>query len=270
MNLAEYERWIGAISFGKRLPGAVYVYWDRESSLEPELDRLVQTLVTTFNIDETFNVIKFRLGELKISFLSYPGFLVEPHPALHRAMMIDLAKWKARLIDYGSNPNPSILHRKEAFLREDHPNRELFAALTQAEEAAGLYSESATIGFKLNWEQVLASKGLSISDNRLVAIASAGMVEQNVSPGIAVERHKTAMTRYELSKPVRTLLEYGQMRIGDSFFDYGCGQGADVNGLRSLGYRAEGFDPVHRPRRGKDGIGCGQLGLRHQRDRRPS
>jgi DNA phosphorothioation-associated putative methyltransferase len=54
------------------------------------------------------------------------------------------------------------------------------------------------------------------------------------------------MTRYELSKPVKTLLEYGLLRPGVTFFDYGCGQGADLNGLRSLGYAAEGWDPVYR------------------------
>jgi DNA phosphorothioation-associated putative methyltransferase len=62
-----------------------------------------------------------------------------------------------------------------------------------------------------------------------------------------MERHKTALVRYELSKPVRTLLEYGQLRAGSTFFDYGCGQGTDVAGLRNLGYSANGWDPVHRP-----------------------
>ena len=62
-----------------------------------------------------------------------------------------------------------------------------------------------------------------------------------------VERHKTALTRYELSKPVKSLLEYGLLTSTTSFFDYGCGQGSDVRGLKGLGHEADGWDPVHRP-----------------------
>lgn len=73
------------------------------------------------------------------------------------------------------------------------------------------------------------------------------MVADNIPATPLVQRHKTALVRYELSKPVRSLLEYGQLRSGVTFFDYGCGQGADVTGLRNLGYVADGWDPVHRP-----------------------
>ena len=62
-----------------------------------------------------------------------------------------------------------------------------------------------------------------------------------------MHRHKTALTRYTLSKPVKTLLEYGQLPAGATLFDYGCGLGADVRGLRELGYQADGWDPVHAP-----------------------
>jgi DNA phosphorothioation-associated putative methyltransferase len=67
----------------------------------------------------------------------------------------------------------------------------------------------------------------------------------------SVERHKTAMTRYELSKPVKSLLEFGLLKPGTSFFDYGCGQGSDVRGLQGLGYSADGWDPVFRPETSK-------------------
>jgi DNA phosphorothioation-associated putative methyltransferase len=46
---------------------------------------------------------------------------------------------------------------------------------------------------------------------------------------------------------VKSLLEYGILRNGMSFFDHGCGQGSDVKGLQGLGYLAEGWDPVFRP-----------------------
>jgi len=65
-------------------------------------------------------------------------------------------------------PNALYLHRKEQFLPPDHPRRVEFAALTAAEEAAGLYHDTTTIGFKLNWERLLAQKGLAIAGHHLL------------------------------------------------------------------------------------------------------
>ncbi len=39
-------------------------------------------------------------------------------------------------------------------------------------------------------------------------------------PKTKIHRHKTALVRREISKPVKTLLELGQLRRGESFFDY--------------------------------------------------
>src|SRR5690606_14900665 len=118
--------------------------------------------------------------------------------------------------------NPPILHRKETFLPREHPQRDIFRALTEAEEAAGLYEETSTIGFKLNWERLLQAKGLGLHGHTLVKSVPAESTR--LLPVSFVERHKTAMTRYELSKPVKSLLEYGVLKPGLSFFDYGCGQ----------------------------------------------
>jgi hypothetical protein len=52
---------------------------------------------------------------------------------------------------------------------------------------------------------------------------------------ISIHRHKTALTRYDLSKPVKLLLEYGQLKPTETLFDYGCGLGADVRELHHLG-----------------------------------
>ena len=62
-----------------------------------------------------------------------------------------------------------------------------------------------------------------------------------------VERHRTAIKRTALSRPVATALADGIIRDGSSVFDYGCGRGGDVDRLHRLGYQATGWDPVHRP-----------------------
>lgn len=45
----------------------------------------------------------------------------------------------------------------------------------------------------------------------------------------------------------RLLLDLAQLRPGETFFDYGCGRGADVAAVRTLGYEAGGWDPAHAP-----------------------
>jgi hypothetical protein len=261
MTLTQYQFLVQEISFGKRLPNAVYVFWETGADFGKELRLLLATLAARHELGPQYNLIKFRTDELKISFLSYPTFMEEAHPALRHALTVDLATAKARHTDYANNHNPPILHRKETFLPPNHPRHPEFAALTRAEEAAGLYERTATIGFKLNWEQLLAAKELRIVGHTLEAdnggqtaksegahhLASGVLLPSAEDEAtIVVDRHKTAMTRYDLSKPVKTLLEYGMLRAGTTFFDYGCGQGSDVRGLTSLGHRAEGWDPVHR------------------------
>jgi DNA phosphorothioation-associated putative methyltransferase len=59
---------------------------------------------------------------------------------------------------------------------------------------------------------------------------------------------KTAMARSDASRPIRIAVEHTVLRPDRSFFDYGCGRGGDVSWLESSGWRARGWDPVHRPR----------------------
>lgn len=263
MQFEEYQRHLATLKYGKRLPSAIYVFRQADTDFGRELNQLLAILETQHDLDDKFNVIKFRTDELKVSFLCYPGFLTEAHPALRHAVTIDLVTGKARHTDYADNHNPPILHRKETFLQEDHPERAKFDALTRTEEAEGLYAHPATIGFKLNWERLLKERGLVIQGHRLekgphsAEITSSGLRPPSPHSGegnlpgaekvVVIERHKTAMTRYDLSKPVKTLLEYGMLKPEATFFDYGCGQGSDVRGLQALGHAAEGWDPVHRP-----------------------
>lgn len=264
MNLGEYKEQVGQIRCGKRVHNALYIHRERVADVGGSLGAVLDHVVGKYQVSTEFNLVKFRTDELKLSFLAYPDFETDPHPALRHAITIDLAAGKARHTDYSDNVNPPILHRKETFLSTGHRLWATFRALTEAEEAARLYEDPATIGFKLNWERLLKTKGLVIRDHRLeseVPDVGAGAEDdggqvnascfiacggQSADTGngetggaVTVERHKTALARYELSKPVKGLLEYGVLRVGLSFFDYGCGQGADVRGLQALGYLGE-------------------------------
>ncbi len=211
-------------------------------------------------IGHEFNLLKFHIASPKVSFLSYPDFETLPHPQLADAIIVDLVTGKIRRDDYRTRANPPILHRKETFLPPEHPLHQKFAKLTRQEETAGLLDDTARIGFRLNWERALAEKGIGFKGHRLV---ETGIPQSIVvpDPKKKIHRHKTALVRREISKPVKTLLELGQLRRGESFFDYGCGHGGDVEAIGRLGHESCGWDPVHAPDSPKQAADVVNLGF---------
>ena len=63
----------------------------------------------------------------------------------------------------------------------------------------------------------------------------------------SVARHRTAMTRAVLSRPIASAMSDGVLSTALSVFDFGCGRGDDLRNLAALGYRIDGWDPSHRP-----------------------
>jgi len=61
------------------------------------------------------------------------------------------------------------------------------------------------------------------------------------------QRHKTAIGRATLSRPMQLALASGLIDQPAKILDYGCGRGDDVRTLRTLGFDCEGWDPAHRP-----------------------
>jgi DNA phosphorothioation-associated putative methyltransferase len=250
---------VKGMPFGKRLPGAVYVHRQAAACRVQVLSTILKTLATLHHIGDEFNVVKFRTDAPRLSFLSYPTFDEDPHPALTRAIALDLVTGKAYSSSYQDNLNPPILHRKELLVGPEHPRFSEFASLTAAEETAGLYQSSLTIGFRLNWQRLLDESGIELVGHTLKRTGNSGSSHLG-NAGTPVHRHKTALTRYDLSKPVKTLLEYGQLKPSETFFDFGCGLGTDIQGLQQLGYQAAGWDPVHAPYVEKTPAGVVNLG----------
>lgn len=62
-----------------------------------------------------------------------------------------------------------------------------------------------------------------------------------------VTRHKTALTRDSLSRPMATAIADGLLPPDASIFDFGCGKGDDIRHLQSWGYDVDGWDPTYRP-----------------------
>src|SRR5579884_3644541 len=61
-----------------------------------------------------------------------------------------------------------------------------------------------------------------------------------------IERHRTAIRRYKLSRPLALALASGLIDASFDVFDYGCGHGEDIRHLQAAGFRADGWDPHFR------------------------
>ena len=66
-------------------------------------------------------------------------------------------------------------------------------------------------------------------------------------PRLQTNRARTAISRIDLSRPLKCAIADGLIGIGARIFDYGCGRGGDLGRLAAMGYKASGWDPVHRP-----------------------
>lgn len=153
---------------GKLLPNALYVHRDGLEALEPLLRVYEGCGQAYLGEVEGANVIKLHRYSGKLSYLVYPNFETEPHPALLRSVKVSLRTLQIDCYDYMGDANPPILHRKEAFLNPDHPLYGKFARLTQQEERHGLLDETATIGTRQGWVTRLQQAGLKLCGHRLV------------------------------------------------------------------------------------------------------
>ena len=107
------------------------------------------------------NLIKLHRHSGKVSYLSYPDFETDPHPALRRSVKLSLRTREIDCFDYAASTNPPVLHRKETFLASDHPLHAKFARLTQQEEKHGLLDDSSAIGTREGWSSRLAERGFA-------------------------------------------------------------------------------------------------------------
>lgn len=96
------------------------------------------------------------------------SFETDPHPALRHSVLVRVRGQtaKAGKPRHYSPDNRPIYHRKEQMLSQAHPQRAQFAALTAAEEQAGLLSRS-DIGRQRAWDRLLTREGWRLDGHRL-------------------------------------------------------------------------------------------------------
>ena len=156
---------------GKLTPSALYVHKSALAGISTVL-RLYEGCARGYlGRVEGANIIKLHLGEPMVSYLSYPEFERDPHPALSSALTVHLQTFRVRSRDFTSNRNRPILHRKELFVSRDYPGYEKFARLTRIEQSKGLYENTSQIGFEEGWHKVLEQKGLYLKGHRLLTVS---------------------------------------------------------------------------------------------------
>jgi DNA phosphorothioation-associated putative methyltransferase len=155
-------------TIGKLLPDDLYVHRDALESLEPLL-RIYEGCGRTYLGEvEGANIIKIHRRSGKLSYLVYPDFERDPHPALLRCVRLNLRTRQIEWYDYAPSFNPPVLHRKETFLAPDDPRREKFARLTAQEAKHGLLEDTSGIGTREGWTRRLAERGFALKGHRLV------------------------------------------------------------------------------------------------------
>jgi DNA phosphorothioation-associated putative methyltransferase len=238
--------------YGKSVARNVYFHVSLLDTLEPESRDAVHAAgkVAQIHPGEDYNVVKLSRDKNGVSLLDYPGFFEEGFPVLRRYWTVDLENHTVRFRTYENSLNPPILHRKELLLPTNHPQRQMLEALTSAAEQIGLFDDPCRIGFKQAWDILLAQRGFKVAGHELVPI---GNDESDIggfglpSDSVGIARHLTALTRYGFSAPIQTLARFGFLDGSKTVFDYGCGRGDDVRGLRENGIEAAGWDPYYAP-----------------------
>ncbi|CAH1534140.1 conserved hypothetical protein [Vibrio rotiferianus] len=246
MDSQSFKQLVKQINIGKQLPDAIYLHRDAMSEIPPELRKFVPAVAQAVNLpDNQWNLIKLFKKEFRLSLLSYPTFYTDSYPALEQSLNVDLSKLSHKVTCYRSSENPPILHRKETMILPSSDHYELFTALTNEGEEAGLYENTRTIGFKQSWLNLIQKKGYRLVDGRLLKAEPDTLSDDRQEPSI--DRHKTAIVRHELSGPMKTLAKQGYLDGRFSIFDYGCGRGDDQRELEAHGLDVLGWDPVFSP-----------------------
>jgi DNA phosphorothioation-associated putative methyltransferase len=244
MDAVLYSQLVNEVKIGKKLPDAIYIHESAFDEIPTKLATLINAVGKALKVpSQDWNILKLSRNKFSMSLLGYPTFFDESYPPLKQSVTVDLEKLGHKITDYSTYDNPPILHRKETMITQGHPNYDEFCLITQEGEQAGLYENARHIGFKASWEAIINSHGYELVDGRLFR-NSALVIDSNEQK---IARDKTAIVRYELSAPMKTLAKNGFLEGQYSIFDYGCGRGDDLRELEAHGLDVLGWDPNFLP-----------------------
>ena len=154
-------------TIGKITPEARYVHVHAKKKLPTVLRVYIGCAETLTGHIEEATILKLHREKPQVSFLVYPRFDKDPHPALSASIVSRLSKLHVSYKDFSTRENPPILHRKETFVPDGYPGKEKFARLTRQEERANLLN-SPSIGTRDGWNRALEQAGYQLRGHRLI------------------------------------------------------------------------------------------------------
>jgi len=242
------------INIGKRVFDDLYVHFSAVSLLADQsiVDQIQTAIDNLFDIHGVQpNVAKINLKTRKLSLLAYPNFDEDPFPELAASWVFQTFGQQDPVFrSYANSVNRPILHRKELLVVQDYAKRAEWEAMTSAADKLGLFEDTATIGFRLNWHRLIQSKGYKLTDEGFFPLGNdetAIVFDSFEAADVDIHRHLTALSRSSLSAPIQLLIRNRLLSKDTSLFDYGCGRGDDIESLSFEGFKADGWDPYFAP-----------------------
>lgn len=236
------------LTIGKRVFTRLYCHVSSLAQQSPTAQILVESAakVAEIVLGKDFNIVRFDPGGETVGLLQYARFFDQAFPTLTKSWKVDLKTDRLSVRIYEDSFNPPILHRKELMLADDHPQRDAFVTLTRELEALGLFDDPVRIGFKLQWDALLSESGFRVVGHTLVPIGNQEAdLDDSSGPTrpLEISRHLTALSRQSFSAPLQILRRSGFLDGSRNVFDYGCGKGDDIRGLKANDIEAAGWDP---------------------------
>jgi len=122
----DFRLYLKDLCYGKRLPGTIYLHRETTVCNSGPMAAVLDRVAALHALGSDFNVVKLRTDAPRLSFLAYPAFFEDPHPALERGLALDLSTGRSYCTDYRDNINPPILHRKELLLEPGERRRRCY------------------------------------------------------------------------------------------------------------------------------------------------
>jgi DNA phosphorothioation-associated putative methyltransferase len=168
------QRAASASPIGKRTTEALYAHVDAIDLLPSQLRVFIGAADALIGQVPHATLVKAHLDKPRVSYLVYPDFDTNPHPALAESWVVDFRELDVRPHDYRDRENPPILHRKDLFVAPDHPRLTTFKRLTEQEEKHGLLDDAQSIGTRRAWSERLQESGWTLRGHRLVRLHEPG------------------------------------------------------------------------------------------------
>ncbi len=117
---------------------------------------------------EDANVIKLHRLSGKVSYITYPNFEADAHPAMRERVKVTLPSLSIDFFDYRKWDDPPILYRKDELLLPGDPQIPKFSKLSRAEEKYGILDYAHQLNTRCKLDARLEQLGLTLRGHRIV------------------------------------------------------------------------------------------------------